>query len=220
MRRSRPRRSSRRLAAGNFSRIAATTDSSLIDAGDRGERRRAAARSEPRGRRASARSRSRAACTTDSCCDAATQARPSPSSSRLRVELIRMYRAARRPLNRSTWCSSVGSWMISASGSSTGSRERISLVVDAAERHHRRAHALRAEARECLRVTPFEKRGDRQHLGAGYDALAAPAMNPNLEHCLLRGPRPGAIDRGAQSNFEQDSTQNSLASWQSCRPER
>ena len=93
-------------------------------------------------------------------------------------------------------------------------------IANAAESHHRRAHALRAEAREGLRMTTFEERGDREHLGAGYDALTAPPMNPYLQHCLLRGPRPGAIDRSAQSHFEQDSEQNSLASWQSCGPER
>ena len=38
-----------------------------------------------------------------------------------------MIAAGRSPVKTSTWCSSVGSWMISASGSSTGSRARISL---------------------------------------------------------------------------------------------
>ena len=56
------------------------------------------------------------------------------------------------------------------------------LVVDAAERHDRRTHAFRAEARKRLRVSALEKRGDRQHFGAGYHALAATAVNANLEH--------------------------------------
>jgi predicted ATPase len=55
-------------------------------------------------------------------------------------------------------------------------------VVDPAERHHRRAHPLRAEARERLRVAPFEKGRDRQHLGARNHALAATAVYPYLEH--------------------------------------
>ncbi len=56
------------------------------------------------------------------------------------------------------------------------------LVVDAAERHHGRTHAFRAEARKRLRVTTFEKRGDREHLGARHDALTSAAVNPDLEH--------------------------------------
>ena len=58
------------------------------------------------------------------------------------------------------------------------------LVVDAAERHHRRAHAFRTEAGKRLRVTPLEKCGDRKHLGAGDDALSATAMNSYLEHLV------------------------------------
>ncbi len=56
------------------------------------------------------------------------------------------------------------------------------LVVDAAERHDRRAHAFRAEAGERLRVASLEKRGNRQHFGAGHDALPATTVNSNLEH--------------------------------------
>ena len=56
------------------------------------------------------------------------------------------------------------------------------LVVDAAERHHRRAHPLRAEARERLGVPALEERGRREQLGRGDDALAAAAVEPHLEH--------------------------------------
>ena len=38
-----------------------------------------------------------------------------------------MYPSRPSPWNRSAWCSSVGSWMISASGSLTGSWVRIGL---------------------------------------------------------------------------------------------
>ena len=56
------------------------------------------------------------------------------------------------------------------------------LVVDAAERHDGRTHAFGAEAGKRLCVTPLEKCGNRQHFGAGYDTLAASAVNSNLEH--------------------------------------
>jgi hypothetical protein len=49
-------------------------------------------------------------------------------------------------------------------------------------RHHRCAHAFRAEAGKRLCVTTLDKCGDRQHFGAGNDALATAAVNANLEH--------------------------------------
>jgi hypothetical protein len=64
-------------------------------------------------------------------------------------------------------------------------------------------------------MTTFEERGDREHLGAGYDALTAPPMNPYLQHRLLMGPRPGAGTR--RSNEHRTKlTQDSSASG-SCR---
>jgi hypothetical protein len=63
------------------------------------------------------------------------------------------------------------------------------LVVDPAERHHRSAHPLRAEARERLRVPVLAERGRREQLGGGDDALAAAAVESHLEHC---GP-PGLV---------------------------
>ena len=59
------------------------------------------------------------------------------------------------------------------------------LVVDAAERHDRRAHPLGAEARKRLRVATLVECGHRQELGAGHDALSAAAMNANLEHRVI-----------------------------------
>ena len=102
------------------------------------------------------------------------------------------------PLKRSTWCSSVGSWMISASGSSTGSRSRIALSSMRQNAITGRAHALGAEARERLRVTAFEECGDRQHLGARNHALAASAVYANLDHefaafAQLRPSRPFCV---------------------------
>ena len=60
------------------------------------------------------------------------------------------------------------------------------LVVDAAERNDRRAHAFRAETRKRLRVLAFKKGGDGQQFGRGYDALAAAPVNANLEHHFPR----------------------------------
>src|SRR5512138_3531960 len=54
------------------------------------------------------------------------------------------------------------------------------LVVDAAERHDWGAGALRAEARECLRILAFAERRDREHLGRGHHALTAAAVDPDL----------------------------------------
>jgi hypothetical protein len=60
------------------------------------------------------------------------------------------------------------------------------LVVDPAGRHDRRAHPLRAEARECLRVPVIAERGRGQQLGGGDHTLAASPVKPHLEH----DPRP------------------------------
>ena len=80
-----------------------------------------------------------------------------------------------------------GSWTIRASGSTTGSRVRIGLVVDPAVGDHRCPHPLRAEARERLGVPALVERGDRQELGRCYDPLAAPAMeaHPNAAPAWL-----------------------------------
>ena len=65
-------------------------------------------------------------------------------------------------------------------------------VVDAAERDDRRAGALGAEARERLRVAALEEGGDREQLGRRDDALAAAAVDADLEHAPnLRGPLRG-----------------------------
>src|SRR5215207_8860412 len=64
-------------------------------------------------------------------------------------------------------------------------------VVDAAERHDRRTGALRAEARERLRVALLEERGEREQLGRRDDALAAAAVDADCEHAPNpRGPGP------------------------------
>ena len=63
------------------------------------------------------------------------------------------------------------------------------LVIDPAERHHRRAHPLRAEARERLRVPVLAERGRGQQLGGGDHALAASPVKPHLEH----RPRPSCV---------------------------
>ncbi len=65
------------------------------------------------------------------------------------------------------------------------------LVVDPAERDHRRAHPLGAEARESLRVPALAKRGDREQLCRGDHALAAPAMDANLKHAAIASPPKG-----------------------------
>jgi hypothetical protein len=75
----------------------------------------------------------------------------------------------------------VQSWTISASGSQHRLAQADRLVVDAAEGHHGRAGALGAEAREGLGVAALEERRHRQHLGARHDALAATAVNADLE---------------------------------------
>ena len=63
------------------------------------------------------------------------------------------------------------------------------LLINSAERHHRRAHTFRAEAGEGLGVLAFEEGGDRQYLGARNHALAAPAVYAHLEHAT-RSSRP------------------------------
>ena len=62
-------------------------------------------------------------------------------------------------------------------------------VVDAAERDDRGAGALRAEARERLRVPALGERRDRQQLGGGDDALAAASVDAHLEHRRSSSPR-------------------------------
>ena len=71
------------------------------------------------------------------------------------------------------------------------------VIVDAAEGDHRRAGALRAEARKRLRMAALLERGDRQHLGGGDDALAAAAVNSDLQH---RVPSPAAVRRSADTS--------------------
>ena len=56
------------------------------------------------------------------------------------------------------------------------------LVVDAAEGDHRRAGALRTEARKGLRVAALEEGRHRQHFRSGDNALTTAAMNAYLNH--------------------------------------
>jgi hypothetical protein len=56
------------------------------------------------------------------------------------------------------------------------------LVVDPAERDHGRPGALGAEARERLRMAPFDEGGDGHQLGCRDNALAAAPMDAQLEH--------------------------------------
>ncbi len=55
-------------------------------------------------------------------------------------------------------------------------------VGDPAIRGHRRAHALRAEAREGLGVLALVEGRHGQHLGGGHHALAAAAMQSDFKH--------------------------------------
>jgi hypothetical protein len=81
------------------------------------------------------------------------------------------------------------------------------LIVDAAERHDRRAHPFRSEAGKRLGVFPFEKRGNRQHFGAGNHTLAAAPVNAALENQAstaalaspLSGDARGFIGEGSRS---------------------
>jgi hypothetical protein len=74
------------------------------------------------------------------------------------------------------------------------------LVVDAAERHHRRAHPFRAEARERLCVPPFEEGGDGKELGAGYHPLPATPVDADLIHLSSEfGLPPAWLRRAAAS---------------------
>src|SRR5919198_659757 len=67
-----------------------------------------------------------------------------------------------------------------------GLRDRLAgadrTVVDAAERDHRRAGALGAEARERLRVAALQEGCGRQQLGGGDDPLPATAVDADLKH--------------------------------------
>ena len=56
------------------------------------------------------------------------------------------------------------------------------LVVQAAERDHRRAHAFRPETRKGLGVLALDEGRDRHQLGGGDNALPASAVNSYLEH--------------------------------------
>jgi hypothetical protein len=67
-------------------------------------------------------------------------------------------------------------------------------IVDAAERDHRRARALGAEAREGLCMATLVEGRDREHLGRGDNALAATAVDSHLEHRL----HSQAAGRGAR----------------------
>ena len=72
--------------------------------------------------------------------------------------------------------------MISTSGCMTGSRMRIGLSSIRQYETHGGAGPLRAEARECLCVPALGEDGGRQQLGGGHHALAAAAVDPDLEH--------------------------------------
>jgi len=59
-------------------------------------------------------------------------------------------------------------------------------IVDAAEGHHRRAGALRAEAGKRLRVAALVEGRDGQHVGGGDHPLAAAAVDSYLQHGVLQ----------------------------------
>lgn len=65
-------------------------------------------------------------------------------------------------------------------------------VGDATEAHHGCSRALRAEARERLRVAALNECGDRQQLSRRHDPLAAAAVDADLEHActMARRRRP------------------------------
>ena len=122
--------------------------------------------------------------------------------------LISTQPSGRRPPKTSTWCSSVGSWMISASGLGDRLVRADRAVVDAAERDDRRARALRAEARERLRVAALEERRDstaarrrsrppaRRARGCGPRARSAlPARALEQQRAARRRRRGGACGR-------------------------
>ena len=69
-------------------------------------------------------------------------------------------------------------------------------VVDPAERDHRRAGPLRAEAREGLRVPPLGEGRGGQQLGCGHHALAATAVDAYLEHRTTSAGRAGRCAAG------------------------
>ena len=142
--RPRPRRRCRSpTVAGERSRIAAATASSETSAGERGEAAEQGGVRAAGGRGARARARWPARSAARSGGSRSTNS-PSPSSSKRARGVDRARsRRRRRPPKTSTWCSSVGSWMISASGSAIGSRSADRPVVDAAER--------RRPARRCAR---------------------------------------------------------------------
>ncbi len=58
-------------------------------------------------------------------------------------------------------------------------------LVDAAEGHDRRTHALGAEARERLRPAPLVECRKRQQLRGRDDALTAAPVDADLEHRLI-----------------------------------
>jgi hypothetical protein len=72
--------------------------------------------------------------------------------------------------------------MMMASGCHDRLAQADLLVGDAAEGHHRGAGALGTETGEGLRVMPSSKAAIDSISAAGDDALAAPAVNTNLEH--------------------------------------
>ena len=55
-------------------------------------------------------------------------------------------------------------------------------LVDATERHHRRARPLGAKAREGLRMAPLDECRNRQQLSRRDDTLAAAPVDADLEH--------------------------------------
>ena len=120
-RRARPRRSSRRRRPGTCSWIASRDRVERDDAGERGE---AAEQHRVRHRPPEVLARdARSPAIGRRCGSGLGSSRPSSSSVR---ELFSSTRPPPwRPAKRSTWCSSVGSWTISASGSAIGSRLRI-----------------------------------------------------------------------------------------------
>ena len=114
--------------------------------------------------------------------EAASTNSPSPSSSKLRVVLIEQVAVGAQPAEE---VDLVQQRRV-LDDQRVGRGDRLAHpdrpVVDAAERDHRRARALRAEARERLRVPALDECRHRQQLGGGDHALPAAAVDADLKH--------------------------------------
>ena len=100
-----------------------------------------------------------------------------------------------RPANTATWCSSVGSPMISASGATIGSRTRISR---SSKRQNATTGApVRSDPKlgKACACRPSRNAASDEQLGGGDDALPAPPVDAHLEHRLAAGDQPNDVQR-------------------------